>query len=45
MFLEEKIGRVILSGEGWEVLGGVLASVFRDLTGVNGEERDFEVLK
>lgn len=39
------MGRVILSGEGWEVLGAVLTSVFRDVTRVNGEERDFEVLK
>lgn len=43
MFLEEKIGRVVLSGGG--VLGGVLTFVFRDVTRVNGEERDFEVLK
>lgn len=27
------------------VLGGVLTFVFRDVTRVNGEERDFEVLK
>lgn len=41
MFLEEKIGRVVLGGKGWEVLGGVLTSVFRDLTRVNGETLRF----